>query len=104
MFEELHWKCSEDVLYYKKIVEKKHLYKFLIGLNKNLDEVRGRILSKQPLPSLREAFAEVRKEESRKKVMMGVQNTPSNAEGIALAAKSGQSQFSSGKPRRETKM
>ena len=56
MFEEHHWKCNNDALFYKKIVEQKRLYKFLIGLNKNLDEVRGRILSKQPFPGLREAF------------------------------------------------
>ncbi|RVW16161.1 Retrovirus-related Pol polyprotein from transposon RE2 [Vitis vinifera] len=45
------------------IVEGKHVFKFLLGLNKNLDEIRGRIMGVKPLPSLREAFSEVRREE-----------------------------------------
>lgn len=35
------------------------VYEFLAGLNRELDDVRGRVLGRQPLPSLREAFAEV---------------------------------------------
>ena len=71
MFETNDWDCPTDGTRYKKIVEKKRLYKFLLGLNKNLDEVRGRILGTKPLPNIQEAFSEVRREESRKKVMMG---------------------------------
>ncbi|KAK1587896.1 hypothetical protein Q3G72_018028 [Acer saccharum] len=44
---------------YKKIVDKERIFKFLVGLNKDLDEVRGRILGIQPLLSIREAFFEV---------------------------------------------
>ena len=51
-------------------MEKKRPYKFLIGLYKNLDGVRGRILGTKPLLSLREAFEEVRREESHMKVML----------------------------------
>ena len=51
-------------------MEKKRLYKFLISLNKNLDGVRGRILGTKPLPSIREVFAEVRREKSRVKIML----------------------------------
>ncbi|RVW87743.1 Retrovirus-related Pol polyprotein from transposon RE1 [Vitis vinifera] len=40
-------------------------------LTRELDDVRDRIMGIKPLPSLREAFSEVRREESRKKVMMG---------------------------------
>ncbi|XP_052173043.1 uncharacterized protein LOC127788605 [Diospyros lotus] len=71
----IQWKCTEDSAKYKEIVEKKRLYKFLIGLNKNLDGVRGRILGTKPLPSLREAFAEVRREESRLKLMLKPSNS-----------------------------
>ncbi|KAA8525055.1 hypothetical protein F0562_007081 [Nyssa sinensis] len=70
MFDKCDWKCPEDGIKYRKIIEKKRLYKFLLGLNKDLDEVRGRITGLKPLPSVREAFSEVRMEESRKKVMM----------------------------------
>ena len=55
-------------------MEKKRLYKFFIGLNKNLDGVRERILGTKPFPSLREAFAEIRREESRMKVMLKTTN------------------------------
>ncbi|GMI81058.1 hypothetical protein HRI_001775100 [Hibiscus trionum] len=40
------------------------------GLNRDLDEHRGRILGRTPLPAIGEAFAEVRREENRRRVMM----------------------------------
>ncbi|XP_058068722.1 uncharacterized protein LOC131218054 [Magnolia sinica] len=85
MFEEYDWKCPEDGIKYRKIIEKKRLYKFLLGLNKDLDEVRGRIMGLKPLPSIQEAFSEVRMEESRKKVMMGPPTTNHSPEGYALS-------------------
>ncbi|RVW52517.1 Retrovirus-related Pol polyprotein from transposon TNT 1-94 [Vitis vinifera] len=39
IYEELVWKCPEDGLLYKKVIEKERIYKFLLGLNKNLDEL-----------------------------------------------------------------
>ena len=50
------------------------LYKFLVGLNKNLDSVRDMILVTKPLPSIREAFAEVCREESRLKLILKTSN------------------------------
>ena len=47
----------------------------MVGLNKELDEVRGRILGKELLPSIREIFFEVQREESRQKVMLGEQQS-----------------------------
>ena len=71
LFEIYSWKCPDDSALYKKIVERKRIFKFLLRLNKDLDQVRSRVLGMKPLPNLREAFFEVRREESRKKVMMG---------------------------------
>ncbi|KAK3006888.1 hypothetical protein RJ639_016327 [Escallonia herrerae] len=71
MFENITWDCQLDKKKYGKIVEKESIFKLLLGLNKDLDEVRGRILGTKPLPSLREAFSEVSREESKKKIMMG---------------------------------
>nr|CAN83808.1 hypothetical protein VITISV_026963 [Vitis vinifera] len=88
---ELVWKCPEDGLLYKKVIEKEHIYKFLLGLNKNLDEVRGRVLSIKPLPSVREVFSKIRREESRQKVMLGTQNSSKNLENSALVARGTQS-------------
>ncbi|CAJ2679170.1 unnamed protein product [Trifolium pratense] len=87
VFEEHKWTCTADSKKYKEIVEKKRIFKFLMGLNKNLDEVRGRILGSKPLPSIREVFSEVRREESRKKVMLGESFVLPVAEQSALAAR-----------------
>ncbi|XP_056174835.1 uncharacterized protein LOC130140180 [Syzygium oleosum] len=50
--------------------ENDRVYMFLAGLNRSLDEVRGRILGRKPLPSIREVFSEVRREESRRRIML----------------------------------
>ena len=70
-------------------MEQKRLFKFFLGLNRELDDVRGRIMGIKPLPSLREVFSEVRREESRKKVMMGSKEQPApTLDASALAARS----------------
>ena len=51
------------------MLEKDQIFDFLQVLNKDLDEVHGRILGTKPLPTLKEVIAEVRHEESRKRVM-----------------------------------
>ncbi|XP_059591531.1 uncharacterized protein LOC132253455 [Vitis vinifera] len=83
-FEVHNWNCVIDGFLYKKIVEGKRVFKFLLGLNKNLDEIRGRIMGVKPLPSLREAFSEVRCEESRKNLMMGSHQQLNMAKSSAL--------------------
>lgn len=42
----------------------------MFGLNIEFDEVKGRIIGRQPLPSLGEDFSEVRREESHRSVML----------------------------------
>ena len=74
LFYEIDWLCSTDSEKYKKMLEKECTFDFLQGLNPNLDEVRGRLLGIKPFPILRESFAKVRREESRKRVML---NPPS---------------------------
>ena len=64
LFNDYEWKSPEDCNHYKKMVEDYHIFKFLIGLNVEFDEVRGRIIGRQPLPSIRDVFFEVRCEES----------------------------------------
>lgn len=87
MFEIHGWNCPKDTVLYRRILEQKRTFKFLLRLNKNLDEVGGRIMGTKPLPNLREAFYEVRREESRKKVMMGPQTSALTMEGSALATR-----------------
>lgn len=91
MFSDYEWSCAKDRALFQKMVEKERVFEFLVGLNKELDEVRGRILGRDPLPSTREVFAEVRREESRRTVMLGG-HSPAPTEPSAL--------FSSQPPRR----
>ena len=56
VFEKYQWKCPKDGVLHKNIVEQKKIFKFLLGLNQQLDDVRGRVLAIKPLPSIREVF------------------------------------------------
>ncbi|RVW34590.1 Retrovirus-related Pol polyprotein from transposon RE1 [Vitis vinifera] len=49
LFETHSWKCSDDAATYRQIVEQKRLFKFFLGLNRELDDVRGRIMGIKPL-------------------------------------------------------
>lgn len=71
MFNNCNWKDPEDAVLYKQMLDKDRIYDFLAGLNKELDEVRGRLLGMRPLLSIKEIFAGVCREESRKCVMLG---------------------------------
>ena len=56
MFNDYEWKCSDDCNHYKKLVESSRIFKFLAGLNLDLDKVRGRIIGRKPLPAIVEVF------------------------------------------------
>ncbi|KAK3028733.1 hypothetical protein RJ639_037756 [Escallonia herrerae] len=71
MHYEADWGDLEGNLKFKRHLEKERLYEFLTGLNRELEEVRGSILGCRPLPSTDEAFAEVRRGASRRRVMLG---------------------------------
>lgn len=58
-------------LEYKKMMDKERVFDFLYGLNKDFDEIRGRVLGFKPFPEVKEAFAMVWREESRKRFMLG---------------------------------
>ncbi|KAK2976048.1 hypothetical protein RJ640_024776 [Escallonia rubra] len=50
-FGEADWGDLENLMKFKRHLGKERLYEFLTGLNRDLDEVRGRILGCRPLPS-----------------------------------------------------
>ena len=84
------------------------MYDFLVGLNRDLDEVRGCVLSQVPFPIIDEAFAKVRREENRRKVMLS-EGLPSASpidrklgldDQKQLATKKEQQQFKNIMPRR----
>ena len=89
MFDTLVWKCADDGLQYRKTVEKERAFDFLAGLNKSLEDVRGHLISQKPFPSIRLIFADVRREESRRRVMVGDSGRQNNTpvEPLALAVK-----------------
>ena len=64
------WENSNDCACHKKNEENDRVYMFLANLNRNLDEVRGKILGQKPLPSIREVFSKVRCKETRRRIML----------------------------------
>ncbi|KAF5955000.1 hypothetical protein HYC85_007856 [Camellia sinensis] len=84
IFNTYEWKSVDDCNHHKKTVEDSRIYKFLAGLNIEFDEVRGRIIGRPPLPSIGEVFAEVRREESRRSVMLKKRGTDESIEISAL--------------------
>ncbi|RVW69990.1 hypothetical protein CK203_052724 [Vitis vinifera] len=59
MFNDYEWKSTDDANHYKHTMEAHRIYKFLVGLNVEFDEVRGRIIGRVPHPKISEVFAEV---------------------------------------------
>ncbi|XP_074556441.1 uncharacterized protein LOC141812295 [Curcuma longa] len=84
LFSTYEWKSVDDCNHHKKTMEDDRIYKFLAGLNIEFDEVRGRIIGRPPLPSIGEVFAEVRREESRRSVMLGKKSIGESIETSAL--------------------
>lgn len=59
-----------------KIIKNDRVYVFLVGLNKNLDNVKCRIVGRKPLPFLHVVFFGVRRAYGQRKVMMGENSPP----------------------------
>ncbi|KAK8260202.1 hypothetical protein V6Z12_D13G106000 [Gossypium hirsutum] len=101
MYYEAYWGEGLEHNRFMTHLNNERLYEFLAGLNRELDEVRGRILGRSPLPTVGQAFAEVRREEKRRLVMMGepkprtpISNRPT--ESSALISKGPQPQQRAG--------
>ncbi|KAI5388231.1 hypothetical protein KIW84_074065 [Lathyrus oleraceus] len=85
------WECVSQM--YSDLENQSQIYKLTLklgeirqGLNVNFDEVRGRILGRNPIPQIGEVFSEVRRKETRRQVMLG-KNTaavPPPVEGSTL--------------------
>ena len=73
---EEEWECTGDSVRFKKKMENERVFEFLAGLNHELDDVRSRVLNRRPLPSIREVFSEVRREEIRRRVMLDLSLGP----------------------------
>lgn len=73
-FEDYQWSCSEDAKKFRTFVKQKRIFRFLLGLNKSLDEVRGRILGMKPLMGIREVFSEVPRRKVAKRLCGRIAN------------------------------
>ncbi|CAN1305472.1 hypothetical protein LINPERPRIM_LOCUS26530 [Linum perenne] len=83
MYEAQPWETAKDSALFKRFIEKKRTIQFLLGLNPELDDVKGRVMGKKPFPSLKEAFAEVRREEHRRHLMLPEVKTQEESSAMA---------------------
>ena len=63
--------CTNDIEQFNKLQQEDRVYTFLDGLDDRLDNVRADVLQLQPLPTVEQAYALVRKKDSRQPVMLG---------------------------------
>ncbi|XP_057972299.1 2-succinylbenzoate--CoA ligase, chloroplastic/peroxisomal [Malania oleifera] len=84
LFNDYEWKSPDDCNYNKKMVENARIFKFLEGLNDEIDEVRGRILGRQSLPPIGDS--EVRREDCCRDVMVKKKGAAGTVENSALVA------------------
>ena len=68
---------------------------FLAGVHRSLVKVKGRILGRKPLPSIREVFLEVCQEECRKWIILGgsASAPKSDPKAFALVSRNSSSDF-----------
>ncbi|TXG73529.1 hypothetical protein EZV62_002108 [Acer yangbiense] len=72
--------CAKCSIKQQCKLENERIYDFITGLNWNLDEICGQVVARDPFPLIEEAFAEVHREEGRRKdaldlPLLGVENT-----------------------------
>ena len=72
--DDFQWTCTEDCERFKVRINEERIYDFG-WTHQDLDVVRSRTLAIKPLPKIEEVFAEVRREETRKRVMLGPTKT-----------------------------
>ena len=56
-YQNLQMKCSEDAAMLRKFVDREWIFKFLVGLNIEFDQVRVQVLRKEDLSSINEVFS-----------------------------------------------
>ncbi|KAK4269651.1 hypothetical protein QN277_022781 [Acacia crassicarpa] len=85
--------CGANAKEEHKEKEEERVYELLAGLNVIYDDVQARILSQEPLPSVREVYVTLRDEEDRRKSILQDQNNstatfvPSETSALAVRFK-----------------
>ena len=85
LFNDYEWKSTDDANHYKQTMEAYRIYKFLAGLNVEFDEVRRRIIDRVSLPKISKVFAEVRRKESCRHIMLGKESNSGIVESSVLS-------------------
>ncbi|GAA0159999.1 hypothetical protein LIER_16655 [Lithospermum erythrorhizon] len=62
--------CTDCNAMYKKKIQKEGVYEFLTCLKNDLDEARSRVINRDPFATTKEAFFDIRREETRKRAML----------------------------------
>ena len=62
--------CAEDIQVYNSYIQEDRVYVFLDGLDDRLDKTRSDVLQMKPFPTVEQAFAYVRREDTRQSVML----------------------------------
>ncbi|KAI4384725.1 hypothetical protein MLD38_002840 [Melastoma candidum] len=84
------WECTQDAFLYRQKVNQERVFEFL-GLHRSFDDVRSRLLGRRPFPVLDDVFGEVRREETRRKVMLNapIESPVGSLDSTAVAAQKG---------------
>ncbi|XP_048227838.1 uncharacterized protein LOC125369450 [Ricinus communis] len=64
-------KDPDDVVVYKKSIERLRVHIFLVGLDDHFEQVRGEILRQESTSGLEESYALIRREENRRVTLKG---------------------------------
>ncbi|KAH6773521.1 hypothetical protein C2S51_011925 [Perilla frutescens var. frutescens] len=82
--------CSKDIDTFNQIVQHQRLFQFLTALNGSYEPVKKELLKRDPLPSVDFAYAMVRRETARDRILRPVVNDDGGASsgiGAGLAAR-----------------
>ena len=71
-------KCAEDIQIYNSNIQEDRVYVFLDGLDDRLDKIRNDVLQIKPFPTVEQAYAHVRREDTRQAVMLSNTETTSS--------------------------
>ncbi|KAJ8645644.1 hypothetical protein MRB53_007392 [Persea americana] len=80
-------KDPDDVLSYKKSVERLRVHIFLNGLDAEFEQLRGEILRKEPVLDFEETYAYVRRDAIHKTMLNGEPNHPESSAMMARPSK-----------------
>ena len=65
-------KCAKDIQMYNSNIQEDRVYVFLDGLDDRLDKIRSDVLQIKPFSIVEQAYAHVRREDTRQAVMLKI--------------------------------